>query len=76
MSIEELKFTLRSQAFLAGVLQNYFAEALFFAYCPANFEAAPPLILGKQKAGIAPSLCIDIYSSTKFKSKFIRILAA
>ena len=76
MSIEELKFTLRSQAFLASSPRKCFCYFSFFAYCPANFEVAPPLISGKQKAGIAPSLCIDIYSSTKFKSKFIRILAA
>ena len=42
MSIENSKFTLRSQAFLASVLQNYFAEALFFVFSTADFEASLP----------------------------------
>lgn len=60
MSIEKSKFTLRSQAFLVSVLRNYFAEALFFVSCPANFEVTPPLILSKRKAGITPGLRIKI----------------
>lgn len=56
MSIEKLDFTLCSQAYSYKPSSKLFFEALFFAYCPANFEVAPPLILGKQKAGIAPGL--------------------
>ena len=66
MSIEKSDFTAGSQNILASVFQNGFCECLFFVYCPANFEVAPPLILDKQKAGIAPGPCIKIQFSTKF----------
>lgn len=35
-----------SQYIFASVSQNSLYKALFFAYCPANFEVAPPLLLG------------------------------
>ena len=54
MSIEKLDFTAGSQVYSYKPLQNHLADALFFVFCPAIFEVAPPLILGKQKAEIAP----------------------
>ena len=40
-----------------------------------NFEVAPPLFWGKQKAGISSSLCIKIQFSTSFWSNRIKMLA-
>ena len=58
MSIEKLDFTLCSQAYSYKLSSKLFCEALFFAYCPANFEVAPLLILDKRKAGISPGLLL------------------
>lgn len=65
MSIEKSKFAACSQYNLASIFQNLFCEALFFVYCPANFEVAQATLEGKQMAGIAPSLCMDIQFSAR-----------
>ena len=65
MSIEKSDFAACSQYNLASIFQNLFCEALFFVYCPANFEVAQATLEGKQMAGIAPSLCMDIQFSAR-----------
>lgn len=60
ISRRQQNFASRSQYILAKASRNRFCEALFFVYTTANFEGTLPPILGKQKAGITPSLCMNI----------------
>ena len=50
---------------LANIPQIRFGEALFFVYSTVNFEVAQATLEGKQMAGIAPSLCMDIQLSAR-----------
>ena len=61
MSIEKLDCTDGSQVYSCKHFSKPICESLFFAYCPANFEVASPLILGKQKAEIPPVLSFILY---------------
>ena len=76
MSIEKSDFAACSQYNLASIFQNRFCQALFFVYCPANFEVAQASVRGKRKAGIAPGLCMNIQFSTRFWSNRFKMLAA
>ena len=53
MSIKTSNFTTCHRIFLQVSSKTLLSKP-FFAYCPANFELASPLILSKQKTGIAP----------------------
>lgn len=46
MSIENLDFTTGSQVYSCKHFSKPICEALFFVYTTANFEVAPPLLLG------------------------------
>ena len=64
-SIERSDFTTCSQYVLARAFQSPFCEGLFFVYCSVIFEVAQATLEGKQMAGIAPSLCMDIQFSAR-----------
>lgn len=55
MSIEKPKFTLSSRYILASVFRKPFCEALFFVYCPANFEVALPAPWVSKRPGLLPA---------------------
>ena len=49
----------------------------FFSFIRLNFcVGGTPLFPDKQKAGIAPGICMNIHFSTRFWSNRIKILAA
>ncbi len=58
-------FTLCSRYILASVSQNSLGGSPFFVYCSVIFEVAQATLEGKQMAGIAPSLCMDIQFSAR-----------